>query len=83
MGLTADNFNIIQDALAKAQATCEGTDEQRIKDAIDIVNKASGGLGTSSKVPTLVTSDGESSTSDMTSENDSENRSDIDAKKGD
>ena len=40
LGLTADNINIIQDVLTKAQATCDGTDEPRIKNAIDIVNKA-------------------------------------------
>ena len=81
LGLTVDNINIIQDALTKAQATCEATDEQRIKNAIDIVNKASGELGTPNRVPALVASEGESSTSDTTSENDSENRSDTEAKK--
>ena len=83
LGLTVDNINIIQDALTKAQATCEATDEQRIKNAIDIVNKASDELGTPNRVPALVASEGESSTSDTTSENDSENRSDIEAKKRD
>merc|ERR1712240_654347 len=70
LGLTADNIHIIQDALTKAQATCEATDELRIKNAIDIVNKASNELGTPDKAPGLVASESESSSSDTASEND-------------
>merc|ERR1712240_299849 len=70
LGLTADNIHIIQDALAKAQATCEATDEIRIKNAIDIVAKASNELGTPDNATGLVASESESSSSDTASEND-------------
>ena len=84
MGLTTDNINIIQEALTKAQASCEAADEQGIKEALNIVNKASDELGTPHRVPSLTTSDrSESSNTDTTSENETENQADIEAKKRD
>ena len=79
-----DNISIIQDALTKAQATCEASDEQGIKNALNIVNKASDELGTPHRVPSLAASDGsDSSKTDTTSENENDNRTDIEAKKRD
>ena len=77
-----DNISIIQDALTKAQATCEASDEQGIKNALNIVNKASDELGTSQNVPSLAASDGsDSSSTDTTSENETDNQADIESKK--
>ena len=80
--MTVDNISIIQDALTKAQATCEASDEQGIKNALNIVNKASDELGTSQIVPSLAASDGsDSSSTDTTSENETDNQADIESKK--
>ena len=68
--------------MTKAQATCEASDEQGIKNALNIVNKASDELGTPHRVPALVASDGsDSSKTDTTSENENDNRRYIEAKK--
>ena len=57
LGLTTDNINILQEALTMAQSICEAVDEHEIKEALNIVNRASDGLGTPQNVPSLVASD--------------------------
>ena len=78
LGLTTDNINILQEALTKAQSICEAEDEHGIKEALNIVNRSSDGLGTPQNVPSLVASDGSNSVStETTSENEDDNQLDV------
>ena len=76
--LTTDNISILQEALTKAQSICEAADEHEIKEALNIVNRASDGLGTPQNVPSLVVSDESNiDSSESASENEGNNRTDV------
>ena len=82
LGLTTGNINILQEALTKAQSICEAADEHEIKEALNIVNRVSDGLGTPKNVPSLVASDGSAiDSSESASENEDKNRTDTQSKK--